>query len=625
MYWDSVAYISAARSLVSGSGFAEFQGGMHEYWPPLYSLMLAAASFLVLDPLDVAAPLNAALFGLTVFLVGHWLRSRLQSRFLLVWSCLAVMLSIPLTNIASWALSETAFVLFVTVSLFQAARFLETGDRSSLVRGAVFTAAACLTRYVGVMVMAIFFLVIAIRSGTAHRAKMKQMATYAAISVLPVGLWILRNYLVIGNLTGARYLRPTTLSEVLDVVLAAMTGWAIPYLPANTLPPEPGPLAAAASALLLASVLALIIRCIAVHRQPLLADVRSLAPAHILGAFGMMHIVVVAVSVMLTEVPITAPRHLLPAYLPFLLASVLAMDRFLAYERERSGATDRVDPATTGTISRTMNLPVVFPTAILSIWLLYGAGLNAIEIWDANRGRNRALSGPAFTHSETLRYMRDRAPSFRGLILANQIDGIYIHTDGAATYRNLHSGLQRLGAQVDGAPNGTHVVWLHGAFAKAAFGYDASDLRVLSGLKTMAELSDGVVFQVDRSGAPNIEAYRSRYAAVAAGEPVLRSGFDVYLQNGRLTWIKKPCSRADTEARFHLYVTPADTNDLAEDYREYGFNVLDFFFDERAGARFDETCLVEHDLPAYPIARVFTAQWTPAEGVIWGGEFPVSE
>ena len=75
-------------------------------------MLLAGAGAVGFDPRDVAAPLNAAIFGLNVFVVGRWLRSRLQSRFLLAWGCLAVALSVPPTNIASWALSETTFVLF---------------------------------------------------------------------------------------------------------------------------------------------------------------------------------------------------------------------------------------------------------------------------------------------------------------------------------------------------------------------------------------------------------------------------------------------------------------------------------------------------------------------------------
>ena len=599
MYWDSVSYISAARSLLAGNGFAEFHGGRHEYWPPLYPLMLAAGSLFVFDPRDVAAPLNAALFGLTVFVVGRWLQPRIESPFLLVWSCLAVMLSIPLASIASWALTESAFVLFATVSLFRAAGFLGAGDRSSLVWGAVFTAAASSTRYVGVVSMAVFLLAIVVRRGASPGKKVKQVALYSLIAGLPVGMWLLRNYLVVGSLTGARSLRPTPLPEVLDTVLAVMAGWALPYLPANALPATAGPPAGWASILLAATVVALIVRGIVVHRRRFFMDLRSPGPFHVLVAFALLHVGLIGASVTLTELPVGAPRHLLPAYLPLLLAGVLAAERFLVYEKERCAGR------------RGPGAPVVALTVMLCAWLLWSAGLNALEIRQANAGVNRALSAPAFTNSETFRYVRERGHLFSGLILANQADALHIHTDGAATYSIPAADLSGLRVQIEYVPNGAHIVWRHGAMA--AFGYDASDLRTLPGLRTVAELSDGVVLQVDRSRTPVEPMLR------------LRSGFDVYLYDGRLTWIRKPCDRSDTEALFHLYVTPVDEKDLAAASREYGFNILDFTFDQQGGVRSDGTCRVQRALPLYPIASVFTGQWTSAEGVLWSGAFTISE
>ena len=74
LHWDSVIYVTVARNLLSGVGFSDYTGYPYVYWPPLYPLLLAVASLDLLDPLDVAGPLNAALFGLTIFVVGQYLR-----------------------------------------------------------------------------------------------------------------------------------------------------------------------------------------------------------------------------------------------------------------------------------------------------------------------------------------------------------------------------------------------------------------------------------------------------------------------------------------------------------------------------------------------------------------------
>ncbi len=51
-------------------------------WPPLYPTLLAVAGGFTFDPRDVAGPLNALIFGLTLFVAGQWLRRRIKSTFL---------------------------------------------------------------------------------------------------------------------------------------------------------------------------------------------------------------------------------------------------------------------------------------------------------------------------------------------------------------------------------------------------------------------------------------------------------------------------------------------------------------------------------------------------------------
>lgn len=86
--------------------------GNYDIQPPLYPLLLTAVSFGVFDPKDADGPLNAAIFGLTIFFAGQYLRRRLQHPFLVIGACITLMLSIPLTRIAAYALSEPLFILF---------------------------------------------------------------------------------------------------------------------------------------------------------------------------------------------------------------------------------------------------------------------------------------------------------------------------------------------------------------------------------------------------------------------------------------------------------------------------------------------------------------------------------
>ena len=116
------------------------------------------------------------------------------------------------------------------------------------------------------------------------------------------------------------------------------------------------------------------------------------------------------------------------------------------------------------------------------------------------------------------------------------------------------------------------------------------------------------------------------YESIAAGEPAARSGFDIYLRENVLTYLKSPCRAADVQAKFFLHVVPESVEDLPADRQQYGFDNLDFQYDDygrRAALVFGGMCIVEHQLPDYPIAGIRTGQFTPDEGQIWKAEFPV--
>ncbi len=107
--------------------------------------------------------------------------------------------------------------------------------------------------------------------------------------------------------------------------------------------------------------------------------------------------------------------------------------------------------------------------------------------------------------------------------------------------------------------------------------------------------------------------------SIASNEPAARSEFDVYFDGGKLYYLKEPCVRTDTAARFFLHVVPEDENDLPDGRREHGFDNLDFGFGER-GVIFDGKCAAAAPLPKYGIARITTGQFDGG-GRVWGVEF----
>ena len=105
------------------------------------------------------------------------------------------------------------------------------------------------------------------------------------------------------------------------------------------------------------------------------------------------------------------------------------------------------------------------------------------------------------------------------------------------------------------------------------------------------------------------------YRAAVAGEPLLRSEFDLYLDGTTLTYVKEACPR-DTVHPSLLQVVPAAVDDLPVIDRAAGRQPLNFRF-ARFGVRFDGRCLMRRRLPDYPIRALEVGRRLPEAPNLW--------
>ena len=112
------------------------------------------------------------------------------------------------------------------------------------------------------------------------------------------------------------------------------------------------------------------------------------------------------------------------------------------------------------------------------------------------------------------------------------------------------------------------------------------------------------------------ERYRRALASLSS-EPAMRSDFDVYMEDGALTYVKEGCEESDARGRFFLSVFPVDSSDLPQWARDAGFDHEPVNFDFARGAVFDGKCAIVQDLPDYPMSRIETGQFAPGEGELW--------
>ena len=107
--------------------------------------------------------------------------------------------------------------------------------------------------------------------------------------------------------------------------------------------------------------------------------------------------------------------------------------------------------------------------------------------------------------------------------------------------------------------------------------------------------------------------------------PVIQSGFDVYLDDGTLIYVKDRCTPGDMASLLFAKVAPVSPEDLPAHRRRKGwrYEPLRVTFPDRFGDR----CLAGISLPTYPVARIVTGQriWRsgpgrPAGSIVWKAE-----
>ena len=104
--------------------------------------------------------------------------------------------------------------------------------------------------------------------------------------------------------------------------------------------------------------------------------------------------------------------------------------------------------------------------------------------------------------------------------------------------------------------------------------------------------------------------------SLRAEAPAAQGEFDLYLRDGVLRYLRRPCAPADVRRRFFLHVVPETDWTLPRATRRHGFDNLDFEFGEH-GALLDGACVAMLTLPDYDIAHMSTGQIDAAGAEAW--------
>ena len=616
VFTDSLAYLAAAKDIASGSN------PVLPNSPPFFSIALALADLLGFDPVGAGAWINAAAFGLTIFLSAIWLRRKTQSLFVVVWASVALIVAPPLIYSAASILLEPLFILLAMSALFALDAFIEERRRSRLLLAAGLAALAFLTRYPGAALIGTGVILLLLQRNVSLAQKTKESAVYAVIAAAPVCLWLLRNFLQTGSVTGHFQYQPLySLSRNIEFAAAEswemLFGWSgfaqtsgrqiYAYADGAVVP-------ALAGAAVLAGIIAF---AVAAKRRgkppPEIARSPSLAAAARMTLFAAAYLTTTIIGVSTSSWSEGfGVRHFAPAHPPLLLAAALG-----------TGACFSLFPRKSDLLGFRVSLSAALGAALLSLWMLPQFGLYA-EQYRRHLDSPLGYDARTWRASPAMRDVRAKALDGRAVIGTNSSEVAPYLTgvpDGflwlpCAAPDDLSAKVSRAAERGEEF----YVVWFNGFTNAAGCGMLPSVMRSVVGVETLARLPDGNLFRLSPADGDPLDAYRSAYADAQSGEPAIASVFNVHLSGGALTYLKDECAPSDAQAKFFLHVVPVNESDLPYDRRRYGFDNLDFAFDIH-GARFDGKCLTTAVLPDYPAARVRTGQFVRGDGRSWEGEF----
>lgn len=201
---DSIGYVASARSVLSGKGFLTIDARVLTAWPPLYPIVIAGLKIFKISESLVLRLINAVLFGMVIFLSGKWVLKQSNSFFYAILASACILLSKPLFHVSRWAWSELLFVFCVILFLYFLPYVLEHPTLKRVFLLSVITSAVCMTRYIGVVVFPIGAIAFIFNKKQTWLKRISLMSLWGICALIPLLLWLLRNWLLTNSITIVR-------------------------------------------------------------------------------------------------------------------------------------------------------------------------------------------------------------------------------------------------------------------------------------------------------------------------------------------------------------------------------------------------------------------------------------
>jgi 4-amino-4-deoxy-L-arabinose transferase-like glycosyltransferase len=227
---DSTVYLKVARNLLSGQGFAQSAGAPVTQYPPLYPVALALSGLFQGDLLTGAKWLHFFIYVanllLAALLVYRGTRGSLAATAA---GLLFLLTSGHFLLFHVMTLSEAPFLFFCLAGLVVINEYLYRKKLSILVAVSIIIGLACMTRYIGIILIGVIGLSILLLEESSWKKKVISISIVATIFILPIILWIIRNLMVSGMLVNRRITyHPIKIRQIEGAVVTISKWFCIP-------------------------------------------------------------------------------------------------------------------------------------------------------------------------------------------------------------------------------------------------------------------------------------------------------------------------------------------------------------------------------------------------------------
>jgi hypothetical protein len=227
---DSVNYISCARELTGGNGFVSYDGTPMTLWPPLYPALLGVPALFGIDPVTGARILNILVFGLIVFCTGQLFRRSLRSEFLIITGTVLASFSSQVIYLSLMAWSELIFTLFCILFVGYLAKFSTDTKKKDFYIVSIIIALSCLQRYIGIVMVPTALAAILLSARIPLPERLKYSIKLIIISLIPLFIWLFRNYTLTSTISGPRITSSYSLQHNIARTFDVITSWIMPSL-----------------------------------------------------------------------------------------------------------------------------------------------------------------------------------------------------------------------------------------------------------------------------------------------------------------------------------------------------------------------------------------------------------